>query len=149
MAAHTPENNGNWVFEYAARQSDQGFWTAKIPTETDIFVTHMPPRFHLDLNSHGDESLYRELWRTRPLLHVFGHFHESHGDDSLVYDEFEIANTAAKGGTGGCVTLFTMLIHLLLSQLRLQTNYGTMLVNAASSGGRRDELRRPAIVVDI
>jgi len=25
----------------------------------------MPPKFHLDLDDRGDESLYKELWRTR------------------------------------------------------------------------------------
>ncbi|MCJ1248464.1 hypothetical protein MMC30_005682 [Trapelia coarctata] len=138
--------NGNWVFEYAATFSDCGFWTSKIPLETDILVTHMPPKFHLALDARGDESLYEELWRTRPLLHVFGHFHESRGEDSLIYDKFEVEHAAAKRGTGRWGSLFKMMIHLLLSQLRPPTNYGTRMVNVASIGGPRDQVQRPAIV---
>ncbi len=40
-------------------------WTGRIPDDTDILVSHMPPRFHLDIAGFGDENLLKELWRTR------------------------------------------------------------------------------------
>lgn len=56
----------------------------KIPTDTDILVTHSPPRGILDKNAassaSGCAALAKELAsRLRPRLHVFGHIHEAHG----------------------------------------------------------------------
>lgn len=57
---------------------------AKIPTNTDILVTHSPPWGIMDLNGKnehmGSDSLTREIKeRVKPKLHVFGHMHRSYG----------------------------------------------------------------------
>lgn len=63
---------------------DLGVKWAKIPWDTDILVTHMPPRGIRDTNTGGTQSGCRALSselssRLHPRLHVFGHIHESHG----------------------------------------------------------------------
>ncbi|KAK2759969.1 hypothetical protein FQN54_002705 [Arachnomyces sp. PD_36] len=64
-------------------------WRSTIPAETDILITHTPPRYHLDLApfSMGCRHLLREIWRVRPTLHVFGHVHAGHGVESVFWDE--------------------------------------------------------------
>lgn len=65
--------NPDWAFRYAP-ESDA--WSQTIPRDTDVLVTHTPPKYHLDLPSAlGCPHLLREVWRTRPKLHVFGHVH--------------------------------------------------------------------------
>lgn len=54
-----------------------------IPDDTDILVTHSPPRGILDQNVDGDacgsETLLSTLERVKPKIHVFGHIHEQGG----------------------------------------------------------------------
>lgn len=51
-----------------------------IPADTDILVTHGPPRGIFDTNIYdmacGSESLRVRVDQIRPKLHVFGHIHE-------------------------------------------------------------------------
>ena len=56
----------------------------RIPTDTEILLTHTPPHGICDLSSKGTKagcctlsSRLEQLQRCR--LHVFGHIHESHG----------------------------------------------------------------------
>ncbi len=54
-----------------------------IPTNTDILVTHAPPKNILDDTSHdqsghvGIENLHERIKQTNIKLHLFGHVHES------------------------------------------------------------------------
>jgi len=82
----------NWAF-----MLDRGFlWTkwAKIPTDTDVLITHGPPRSILDqvtdpptegpwaqakLSNQGCDELRQELARVQPRVHIFGHIHEGYG----------------------------------------------------------------------
>jgi Icc-related predicted phosphoesterase len=66
----------------------------KIPSNTDILITHMPPLSGvLDVNYHGEWMGDHDLLKTvrdrvKPKLHIFGHIHHSHGvmkDDNTVY----------------------------------------------------------------
>lgn len=69
-------------------------WSGTVPPETDILVTHTPPQAHLDLSpiySTGCPNLLNESWRIRPLLHVFGHIHESAGKEPVFWDEAQRA----------------------------------------------------------
>ena len=135
---------GNWSFQYPSTTTD--FWTSKIPLETDILITHMAPRFHLDVDGWGDRSLLRELPRIRPLLHVFGHFHAGYGKEYVVFDAFERAYEAAR--VGSWRALCEMIYHLV-SRLRGGRKNGVWLVNAASFGGRRDNVLQLPIRVDL
>ncbi|RFU33680.1 hypothetical protein B7463_g2702, partial [Scytalidium lignicola] len=61
-------------------------WKDQIPRDTDVLITHGPPRYHLDLGI-GCTSLLEEIWRVRPRLHVFGHVHSGHGQQAVFWDE--------------------------------------------------------------
>ena len=65
-------------------------WTNRIPLETDVLITHTPPRHHLDLDL-GCAGLLAELWRVKPKLHVFGHIHWGVGREAVYYDECQRA----------------------------------------------------------
>lgn len=57
-------------------------WDA-IPDDTDVLITHTPPRGVLDQNRRGDHlgcrALAARLPALRCALHVFGHTHASYG----------------------------------------------------------------------
>ncbi|KAI9820349.1 MAG: hypothetical protein M1827_005971 [Pycnora praestabilis] len=76
----------NFAFQYG-RHADP--WSQSIPQETDILVTHTPPRYHLDNTSTalGCQLLLKEIWRVQPKLHVFGHIHAGHGKEKVFWDE--------------------------------------------------------------
>jgi hypothetical protein len=57
---------------------------SRIPQETDVLITHGPPRGILDAASRqkkprGCDQLLAAVRRVRPRLHVFGHIHEQYG----------------------------------------------------------------------
>ncbi|KAI9700661.1 MAG: hypothetical protein M1836_002030 [Candelina mexicana] len=78
---------GGWEFAFQhSRHEDT--WSRTIPRETDILVTHTPPKYHLDLPvGLGDVWLLKEIWRVQPTLHVFGHVHAGHGREKVFWDE--------------------------------------------------------------
>lgn len=68
---------GGWAFQY------MGPHTFDIPPDTDVAVTHGPPRGVLDFASNGGhagcEHLFRAVERARPRIHCYGHIHEAWG----------------------------------------------------------------------
>ena len=77
---------GNWAFmgDLAKRKSRNN----KIPTNTEILITHGPPLLYLDKLAHngsipfahvGCEAISEALLRVKPKLHAFGHIHEGAG----------------------------------------------------------------------
>lgn len=78
-APQTPaDGTDDFAFRYR-----RGFdaWSDTVPRDVDILVTHTPPKYHLDLPAAlGCEHLLHEVWKTRPLLHVFGHVHSGKTD---------------------------------------------------------------------
>lgn len=50
----------------------------KIPSSTDILITHTPPFGILD-NQLGCEQLLAKVMKVKPKLHIFGHIHQSYG----------------------------------------------------------------------
>ena len=66
-----------------------GLWE-KVPLNTDILITHTPPKYHLDETGSraavGCESLRQMLWRIRPSLLICGHVHESRGAQRVLWD---------------------------------------------------------------
>lgn len=76
----TPEFN-NWAFN-ATPEKLEMMWS-KIPVDTDVLITHGPPKGILDLTreglSVGDPELTQALIRVRPTVHAFGHIHEAYG----------------------------------------------------------------------
>ena len=80
--------HGLWAFGY--EPSDAAELWEKIPLETDVLVTHTPPKYHCDekmtSSSLGCEPLREALWRIRPSLAVCGHVHEGRGVDRVTWD---------------------------------------------------------------
>jgi predicted phosphodiesterase len=72
----------DWAFNLRRGPEIAARW-ALVPAETDVLITHGPPRGVLDVVDRGEsvgcEDLLRELGRIRPRVHVFGHIHESYG----------------------------------------------------------------------
>ncbi|OCL02243.1 phosphoric ester hydrolase-like protein [Glonium stellatum] len=93
-APHVPLCGGSsFAFQYP-RHLDH--WTETIPSDTNILVTHSPPRNYRD-NPHalpsgvGCAGLLRALWRVKPRLHVFGHVHAGAGRNYVGWDAGQVA----------------------------------------------------------
>lgn len=63
---------------------------AKIPENTDILITHGPPKFILDKCmdgcNAGSDTLSKHIYNHEPKLHIFGHIHEGYGQDHFCYN---------------------------------------------------------------
>lgn len=141
--------HGNWAFQYPCSHGHD-VWAGTVPRDTDILVTHGPPRAHLDLLHLGCVHLLRELWRVRPRLHVFGHVHEGAGAEWLRFDALQSAYERTVVAGGGVCNLTRTLGEVLRALLSRKTEAEAkcLLVNAAVVGGLRDnERRRPIRVV--
>lgn len=72
----------NWAFNRQRGADLQRYWD-KIPADTDILVTHGPPRGFGDKTVRGEEvgcdDLLDAALRVQPRYHVFGHIHEDYG----------------------------------------------------------------------
>lgn len=72
----------NWAFNKFRGEDIKKYWDL-IPLDTDILITHGPPFDILDLCLNGDvvgcEDLLEKVKAVKPLIHVFGHIHESSG----------------------------------------------------------------------
>ncbi|KAM5356494.1 hypothetical protein ACJ41O_003140 [Fusarium nematophilum] len=87
--------HGLWAFYYDAPKSHSNWadltslWEL-IPLDTDIVVTHTPPRMHGDETDErratGCEALRQALWRVRPRLAVCGHIHDGRGAERVMWD---------------------------------------------------------------
>ncbi len=79
---------GLWAFGYGPQDGD-ALWD-QIPSDSDIVVTHTPPKSHTDekpgRGAAGCEALRKALWRVRPRLAVCGHVHEGRGAESVLWD---------------------------------------------------------------
>lgn len=95
---YTP-GSGSWAFSYepnedrfnSAEQASptrRSIATRPIPAGVDIVMTHGPPFSILDQADHqnlGCPNLLRAISRTRPLMHCFGHIHEGHGANLVIW----------------------------------------------------------------
>ncbi|KAL2203836.1 Metallo-dependent phosphatase [Sarocladium strictum] len=138
--------NGNWAFQYP-RADD--VWSNVVPAETDILITHGPPRAHLDLLNLGCNHLLGELWRVRPALHVFGHVHEGYGQKWLNYDGVQEVFEKTVVARRGLVNVLTLLKEALRWCWTPFKAPETLLVNPAMAGGFRDKATRQPVVVVI
>ena len=81
--------HGLWAFQYAPEEASK-VWGGSIPIDTDIVITHTPPKYHCDESKHqessGCEILREKLWRVRPSLAVCGHVHEARGAERVLWD---------------------------------------------------------------
>lgn len=74
----------NWAFNLPRGNPILEKWKL-IPSDTDVLITHGPPKNILDLNKRdnfncGCEDLREEvLDRIKPKVHIFGHIHQNYG----------------------------------------------------------------------
>lgn len=138
--------HGNSAFQYP-RSED--VWTGAVPDGVDVLVTHCPPRGHLDLLSLGCSHLIREVWRTRPRLHVFGHVHEGYGQEWVGFDGAQAAfeELVLSRGFWRVASLGRLLFEVARARFRSAKEAPCLLVNAAMIGGLWDRERRKPITV--
>lgn len=73
----------NWSFNLPRGEKLKEKWDM-IPVDTDILITHGPPKGILDTikkdsNNLGCEDLWNTVKRIKPKVHIFGHIHGGHG----------------------------------------------------------------------
>jgi len=72
----------DWAFNLPRGPELAAKW-AQIPDDTDLLMTHGPPRGLGDLGSNGEhlgcDDLARRVREVAPRLHVYGHIHEARG----------------------------------------------------------------------
>jgi hypothetical protein len=77
-----------WAFGYGADEAAH-IWDA-IPLDSDIVITHTPPKYHCDetkeRSAAGCPALREALWRVRPRLAICGHVHEGRGVERIRWD---------------------------------------------------------------
>lgn len=71
-----------WAFGYEKDHADL-IWEG-VPEDTEVLITHGPPWEILDKTLSrkrgvGCPSLWKRVKEVKPILHVFGHIHESRG----------------------------------------------------------------------
>lgn len=80
--------HGLWAFAYPPEHAS--FLWDQIQLDTDIVITHTPPKYHCDESKHnrasGCEILRETLWRVRPSLAICGHVHEGRGAERILWD---------------------------------------------------------------
>lgn len=145
------------AFQY---QSDRHPWQGRIPIDTDVLVTHTPPKFHRDLGL-GCLGLLEEVWRVKPKVHIFGHVHWGHGQESVYFDEcqraYEIFMSKTPRGPvldfvpnaewiDAVKVLYYGLNAILFKYLMLGpgSNNASLMVNAACMYGNTKRLRKKA-----
>lgn len=73
----------NWAFNLPRNGEELKKNWAAMPDDTDILLTHCPPYGILDRNQEGEhcgcELLMERVKEVKPMIHCFGHLHESRG----------------------------------------------------------------------
>lgn len=78
----------NWAFNLPRGGDELKEKWEEIPNDTDILITHGPPKGILDLNPRdnfecGCERLEEIIWKKKPKIHVFGHIHSQWGHKEI------------------------------------------------------------------
>ena len=78
--------HGKWAFQDARGEEARHRWEG-VPRDLDLLITHGPPHGVRDRIVRGDhvgcEALLGVVRERPPRLHLFGHVHESHGEDRV------------------------------------------------------------------
>ena len=91
----------DFAFQYG-RSDHEDAWTGTTPQDTDILITHTPPRHHLDLPwGMGCDFLRKEVWRVKPRVHICGHIHAGHGKEDVWWDPAQEVYERLCGRDGG------------------------------------------------
>jgi Icc-related predicted phosphoesterase len=86
----------DWAFNLQRGAEIRAKWDL-IPEETDVLITHGPPKGHGDVTCRGEavgcDDLLEAVERIQPRVHVFGHIHEGVGITSNGTTTFINAST--------------------------------------------------------
>ncbi|KAH8732167.1 Metallo-dependent phosphatase-like protein [Phaeosphaeriaceae sp. PMI808] len=144
----------------------QDAWSETVPEDTDILVTHTPPKYHLDLSlprGLGCEHLLAEVRRVKPVLHVFGHVHWGAGQAVVwwdkAHDAYTQGMTVQSKWTHGLLNpqlwwsivrvVYRGIRELLWDRVWGGQSSNTIMVNAAQMHGNTGQLGNTVQVVDI
>ena len=98
---------GDWAFAYKnngdrfngpnhVAKNATSIATNPIPDNADIVMTHGPPKGILDWCPEGNvgcENLLQAIRRAKPVMHCFGHIHESNGAKIIDWKKFAADKT--------------------------------------------------------
>ncbi|KAI9681514.1 MAG: hypothetical protein M1817_002798 [Caeruleum heppii] len=145
----------DFAFQYPRHQDA---WSHTIPPDTDVLITHTPPQFHLDLPAAlGCKYLLQEMWRVRPLLHIFGHIHSAAGKQAVFWDETQAMyeGLCARTSRGlpellefGAWQAVLKLVRNAQTS-RIGKRRGTWMINAALAYQSTGRLGNPVQSIDI
>ncbi|KAF2712385.1 Metallo-dependent phosphatase [Pleomassaria siparia CBS 279.74] len=144
----------------------QDAWSETVPEDTDILITHTPPKYHLDLplpDGMGCEHLLAEVKRVKPTLHVFGHVHWGAGQTVIwwggCHDAFVNGMEVKSKWSHGLLNpklWFNIVkigyrgaIELIWDRVWGGQGSRTTMVNAAQMHGNTGRLGNPVQVVNI
>lgn len=86
----------SWAFNLQRGPDIKAKWDL-IPADTDVLVTHGPPRGILDMCPSGEkvgcDDLLEAVLRVKPAYHVFGHIHHANGLQHFMGTTFINAST--------------------------------------------------------
>lgn len=162
-APQIPQCGGkDFAFQYL-RTEDA--WSDTVPPETDVLITHTPPRHHLDLpTGMGCDFLLREIWKVRPSLHIFGHVHAGSGKEEVGWDKTQriFEKLCARNERGVLTDIIAVTAWIDLVKLTLYgmlgilwirvwgvDGGGSILVNSALMYRSSGQLGNPPQVVEI
>ena len=163
-APQIPEcGSEEFAFQY---RREEDAWSGTVPGDTDVLVTHTPPRWHLDLPiGMGCEFLLKEVWRVRPKVHIFGHVHAGRGREDVFWDGEQESYERLRGlrqkesswwrlvGPGVWLSIVRMVMlgisGLLWTKVWGAEAEGTTMVNAALIDWRINKIGYGAQIVDI
>jgi len=62
----------------------------KIPSDTNVLITHQPPYSILDYSAfnRGDRTLLQIVVKIKPMYHLFGHIHAAYGIEKSEHTTF-------------------------------------------------------------
>jgi len=96
---------GTPMFMEDAMSGDYDRNIQKIPSDTDVLITHQPPYCILDYSAnknYGDRNLLQIVLKTKPKYHLFGHIHKAYGieksehttfvNSSILSENYELIN---------------------------------------------------------
>lgn len=76
-------------FAYQMEEDDLKEYWAVIPEDTQLLITHTPPKGILDgAAQFGSENLRQRVEEISPFYHVFGHVHADHGIKTIAKTKY-------------------------------------------------------------
>lgn len=81
------EQWGVGTFQYPAGRD---VWAHRVPHDTDVLLTHCPPKGHLHRDGLASSRfLLGEIRRVKPQLVVFCHVHGGYGQEKIMFDAIQ------------------------------------------------------------